>query len=112
METLEEIKAAMERHPSSRKAEAPEPMELMDLMLRPKDIYLIIDALYNLCPIYLVEDGVDPTTDHAEELIKVLESELEQAGLPLEVEEYESPSLHPEETGWKQLGIFDKNEQD
>lgn len=107
METLEQIKAAIERHPSSNN----EPFELMDITLRPKDIYLVLDALYNLCPIYLPEDGVDPTVDHAEELIKVLESELEQAGLPTEVEEYDNPSLHPEETGWKQLGIFATEEQ-
>jgi hypothetical protein len=108
METLQEIKDAIERHPSSRA----ETFELMDITLRPKDIYLVLDALYNLCPIYLPDDGVDPTVDHAEELIKVLESELEQAGLPTEVEEYENPSLHPEEVSWKQLGIFDNNEQD
>jgi hypothetical protein len=108
MESLEEIKASMERHPSSRA----ETFELLDITLRPKDIYLVLDALYNLCPIYLPEDGVDPTVDHAEELIKVLESELEQAGLPTEVEDYTSPSLHPEEISWKQLGIFNNNEQD
>ena len=110
METLEAIKAAMERHPSSQQRLEPK-FELVDLQLRPTDIYLVIDALYDASPVYTTDDENDVITDDIDIVISVLESTLEQAGLPLTREEYESPSLMPEETGWKQLGIFGTEEQ-
>jgi predicted nucleotidyltransferase component of viral defense system len=82
---------------------------LLDIILRPKDIYKLIDALYEITPYYV--DEQDEDVQHTEELIAMFNSALEHAGLPLEVEEYESPSLHPEETSWKQLGIFSTEEQ-
>lgn len=82
---------------------------LLDVILRPKDIYKIKDGLYEILPYY--SDEHDDDAKHTEELIAMLDSALEYAGLPLEVEEYDSSSLHPEETSWKRLGIFDTKEQ-
>ena len=72
------------------------PLVLLDLTLRPKEAYIILDALY--------EGEMNDPLDN-KDVIDYIEARLVEAGLPLTLEEYQENYLdtHPENEQYKRL---------
>lgn len=92
-------------YPNGVKPTKASPLVLLDLTLRPKEAYLVLDALY--------EGEMNDPLDN-KDVIDYIEARLVEAGLPLTLEEYQENYLdtHPENEQYKRITYWRDAERD
>lgn len=78
-------------------------LTLVDMALTPEQAYIVLEALYETEGLFKPED--------TKEVIDYIENRLIDSELPLSIEAYQEEIKSPENNNWKNLNIFQLEEE-